>query len=84
VITQAVQLVGAVLILVAFVLAQVGRLDVSSPRYLWLNIIGSVLLAVLAAVEVQFGFLLLEVVWTVVSVHSLVRRRTARPATSPD
>ena len=76
-IAQVVQLVGALLILAAFVAAQMGRLDVLSPLYLWLNILGSILLAILAIVEFQLGFLLLEVVWTAVSIHSLVRRRPA-------
>jgi hypothetical protein len=78
---QVVQVVGAVLILVAFAAAQFGRMDTASRTYLWLNVVGSAILAVLAAIERQYGFLLLEGVWAVVSLWSLVgvlRRR--RPA----
>jgi hypothetical protein len=40
-----------------------------------LNLVGSIVLAVLAAMETQLGFLLLETVWAAVSAHSLVRMR---------
>jgi len=68
---QLVQIVGAVLILTAFAAAQFGRLDQRSISYLVLNLIGSVILAVLASVEGQLGFLLLEGVWAIVSAWSL-------------
>ncbi len=68
---QAVQIVGAILILVAYAGAQFGRLDQRSISYLVLNLIGSAILAVLAAVESQYGFLLLEGVWAIVSAWSL-------------
>ena len=80
---QVVQIVGALLILAAFAAAQFDRLDVESKLYLWLNLVGSIILAALALVEKQWGFLLLETVWAIVSAYSLVRgpRRTgAAPA----
>ena len=42
--------------------------------YLVLNLVGSAILAVLAAYEVQWGFLLLEVCWAIVSAFSLVQQ----------
>jgi hypothetical protein len=69
---QAIQIVGAVLILAGYAGAQFGRLDQRSIAYLVLNLVGSVILAVLAAVEGQLGFLLLEGVWSLVSLWSLV------------
>ena len=71
---QVVQVAGALLILVAFAAAQFGKLDVESQAYLWLNLVGSAILAVLAFVEEQWGFLLLETVWAIVSAYSLSRR----------
>jgi hypothetical protein len=59
-IDQAVQIVGALLILAAYAAAQFGLLDQSSRAYLILNLVGSVVLAVLAWHEDQLGFLLLE------------------------
>jgi hypothetical protein len=68
---QFVQIVGAVLILVAFTAAQLGAMDPHSRSYLVLNLFGSLILAVLAWRERQWGFLLLESVWAVVSLWGL-------------
>jgi hypothetical protein len=70
---QLVQILGSLLILVAFVAAQRGRLSMQSQAYLALNFVGASVLAVLAAHEAQYGFLLLESCWAVVAAHSLVR-----------
>jgi hypothetical protein len=70
---QVVQIAGALLILAAFAGAQFGRLEVESKPYLWLNLVGSVILAVLAVHEQQWGFVLLETVWAMVSAYSLAR-----------
>ena len=72
---QLVQVAGSVLILVAFVLAQRGALDPRSRRYLWLNLFGSAILAVDAYLGRQWGFLLLEGVWALVSATSLATAR---------
>jgi len=70
---QIVQVAGALLILVAYGLAQFGLLNQHSLAYLVLNLVGSVVLAVLAYVEEQWGFLLLEGVWALVSLWSLTQ-----------
>ena len=76
-----IQILGAVLILVAFVAAQRGAMSPQSLTYLWLNLVGSAVLAVLAARHANWGFLLLEGVWAIVSAWGLLRalaqRRTA-------
>ena len=74
---QLVQILGAVLILVAFVAGQVGLLRADSRLYLWLNLGGSIVLTVDAWRGRQWGFVLLEGVWAVVSAWGLIRRRTA-------
>ncbi len=70
---QLIEVVGAVLILTAFVLAQFGRLATASLTYMVLNVVGSGMLAVVAAVDGDVGFLLLEGVWAIVSAYSIVR-----------
>ena len=62
-----VQIAGAVLILVGFVLAQVGVLSNQSRTYLALNLAGAVVLTADAWVGRQWGFVLLEGVWAIVS-----------------
>lgn len=68
-----IELLGAVLILSAFVLAQVGRLNTQSLRYLVLNLAGSGVLAIVAGIDGDVGFLLLESVWAAVSAVGAVR-----------
>jgi hypothetical protein len=78
---QAVQITGALLILVAYALAQAGMLAPRGVPFLVLNLVGALILAVSAYDESQWGFLVLEAAWALVSAAGLVRVR-ARPATS--
>jgi hypothetical protein len=80
---QLIQILGAVVILVAFIGAQRGVLSPHSLPYLWLNLIGSVVLTGIAIYEFDLGFLLLEAVWAAVSLWGLVqvaRGRAPSPA----
>jgi hypothetical protein len=80
------QVVGAVLVLTAFVAAQLRLLHQEHPAYLVLNALGAAILAVLALREQQWGFLLLEGAWTLVSLRGVIQwwnhgptRRVQRP-----
>ncbi len=75
---QLVQVFGSILILIPFALAQLGRVDSRSLSYLLLNLIGSAVLAVDAAMTLQWGFLLLEGTWAVVSLAGLLGRARGR------
>ena len=70
---QGLQVAGAVLILVAFGASQAGRMSPHSVLYLALNLVGAVVLAVLALTDSDWGFVLLEVVWALVSAWGLVQ-----------
>jgi hypothetical protein len=70
---QAVAIVGAIMILVAYGANQAGWLDRTRPLYSALNLVGSVILTVIAWRAAQWGFVLLESVWAVISVPPLVR-----------
>ena len=76
---QALQLVGAVMILAAFIAAQRGVFLPRNVTYLVLKLVGSALLAVLALLDEDWGFLLLEAVWAIVSAWSLAQVLRGRP-----
>jgi hypothetical protein len=69
---QVVQVIGALLILSAFAAVQFERMRPDSRLYLALNLAGSAILAVLAVTSAQWGLVLLEGVWAIVSAWGLV------------
>jgi hypothetical protein len=69
---QVIQIVGALLILAAFTAVQLERMRPDSRLYLALNLAGSAILAVLAMIGQQWGFVLLEGVWAIVSAWGLL------------
>lgn len=71
--TEVLQVVGALFILAAFSAAQMGRLTPHQRSYLVLNLVGGVVLTWVAIEEKDWGFLLLEVVWSVVSAWGLIQ-----------
>ena len=59
-----VQVLGSLLILI-------GKLKTTSLSYLLLNAIGALILGIDAFVGKQWGFVLLEGVWSIVAIHGL-------------
>lgn len=80
---QAISLLGAALLLIGFVAMQMRRMRNDGALFNALNFAGSGLLAWVAIHDRRAGFIILEVVWAVVSLPPLykaVRRRTIAPA----
>ena len=72
--SQSLQVLGALLVLAPFAWSQLGSLRGDSLAYLGLNAAGSGMLAAVAYSGHQWGFLLLELTWAVVSCSGLLDR----------
>ncbi|MGQ0606860.1 MAG: CBU_0592 family membrane protein [Chloroflexota bacterium] len=77
---QIFQVAGALLILGAYIASLFRMLDPSSWAYLLLNLVGSAVLALLAWLGADWGFLLLEGVWAVVTAGSIIAKLGGRDA----
>ena len=71
---QIVSVVGSVIILGAYFALQHGNLKSEQRMYSALNFVGAGLLAWVAVVEWQIGFILLEGTWALLSVPGMLRR----------
>ena len=69
---QVVSILGALLILLAFAANQLGRVDTSNLSYQAANFVGSGILTVVAVIEAQLGFILLEGTWALISLWGIV------------
>ena len=81
--TQVISLIGALTILAAFGAGQFKLLSTSSLLYAVLNLIGSTILAVIAYIESQWGFVLLEGVWALISLWSVIQIQLEGRANAP-
>jgi hypothetical protein len=77
--SEAIQIAGALAILVAYALAQFKVVDQRAYAYILLNLGGAVILGVIAWVERLWGFLLLEVAWSIVALVGLAERLRTKP-----
>ena len=75
---QAVSIVGAGLILLPFAGSQFGKLATESMAYQLMNLVGSSALTLVAILERQYGFILLEGTWALVSLAGTLRVARAR------
>ena len=70
---QVLSLLGASMQLLVFALMQLGRLSPRSLSYQLANVVGSLLMTVVASVNREYGFILMEAVWCLTSLYGLIR-----------
>ena len=80
---QVVQVAGALLILAGSGAAQAGWMTPHSLVYLVLNLVGSAVLCVLAFAASEWGFVLLEGAWAIISAWGLVVLARGRLPSGP-
>jgi hypothetical protein len=73
---QTLSILGAAMVLFAYVANQRGRLTREDRWYNVLNFVGSALLTVVAVVDRRIGFILLEGLWAIFSIPPLLARRS--------
>jgi len=77
---QLVSLLGASLQLAVYALMQLGRLGTATTAYQLANTVGSLLMTLVATINREYGFILMEGAWfltSIVGLQRLIRRRRA-------
>ena len=67
-------IVGLSLLLVAFVLSSIGKINQKDRTYNILNFFGALLLAIYAIQLNSLVFVILEIVWGLVALYNLLKR----------
>jgi fluoride ion exporter CrcB/FEX len=79
-ILQVLSVVGALMVLGAYAMIQNGIWRELDAGYLALNIVGSLLLGIVAIADQRVGFILLEFAWAGLGIVGVVRAMKARKA----
>ena len=77
---QVISVFGALAILGAYAANLLGWLGPANLSYSVANLIGSGILTFIAIVDEQFGFILLESVWALVSLWGVIQVLRGKPA----
>ena len=75
---QFISVAAACVVLYAFFMQQQGAWQPTEIRYLVCNFVGTAVLTVVAWIGSQWGFVLVEGIWAIVSLRSLMRARRAQ------
>ena len=71
---EVIQIVGALMLLICFLLTQTKRMRPEAYPYLLLNLVGSSAMTVTALIDQQWGFVFMEGVWAMFSAWGLLQR----------
>jgi len=74
-ILQIMNILGAACILGAFMGLQYKKLRRESPWFNLVNALGSILLGSVAVVDHRYGWIVMEAVWTWISIRTLLKTR---------
>ena len=80
---QLISVVGALAILVAYAANQLRYMGPPNLSYALLNFACAAILAVVAVIEEQWGFLLLEGIWALVSLWATMKLLKGRSSAKP-
>ena len=75
---QLISLLGAGMVLLAYLGYQRGWMSREQRSYNLLNLVGSAILAWVAIVDRRWGFIALEVIWALLSIPPLLRASARR------
>ena len=73
---QSISLLGALLILIAYIALQFGWMSGRDVSFNVINLLGSSLLAWVAVIDWRVGFIVLEGAWALISLAGIFRRRS--------
>jgi len=82
IVLQVLSVIGALMVLSAYAMIQGGIWRELDAGYLALNIIGSLLLGIVAIADQRVGFILLEFTWAGLGLIGVVRALKARKSTA--
>ncbi|MGH8015079.1 MAG: CBU_0592 family membrane protein [Candidatus Zixiibacteriota bacterium] len=74
---QVLSIGAAITILAAYAGLQLGYLDNKRPLFNWVNLIGAIILCIVAFRAAQWGFVILEATWGIISLWPLFRLKKA-------
>lgn len=80
-VVEVTQIIGALLVLICFLLAQAERINPNTYRYLLPNLVGSTAMTVTAVISHEWGFVFLEGVWALVSALGLIQHLRGKTLT---